>query len=124
MKAVNAICLRIASIVFVFTLKTFFFSSGEGGEGYVPKHFRAQAKNPRHYPQVPEQEKSQRTKGHLKKKETFWAVILNDIVDIIRNAVAQHYWETREELNYPLLPNPIYLSLYIPLYIQHKYAAT
>ena len=44
------------------------FFSGERGEGYVPKHFRAQAEDPGHHPQVPEQEESQRTKRRLRKR--------------------------------------------------------
>ena len=42
-----------------------FPNPGEGGKGHLPEHLRAQAEDPRHHPQVPEQEKSQRTKGHL-----------------------------------------------------------
>ena len=77
--------------------------AGEGGEGHVPKHFRAQAEDPGHHPQVPEQEESQRTERHLMKRRRKTSVRGHDSQG--------HRGRIGEESNHALLPNPIYLSL-------------
>ena len=47
-----------------------FLNPGEGGKGHVSEHLRAQAEDPRHHPQVSEQEKSQGTKRCIKKSSS------------------------------------------------------
>ena len=44
-----------------------FLNPGEGGKGHVSEHLRAQAEDPRHHPQVSEQEESEGTKRCIKK---------------------------------------------------------
>ena len=46
-----------------------FLNPGEGGKGHVPEHLRTQAEDPRHHPQVSEQEESEGTKRCIKRKE-------------------------------------------------------
>ena len=43
-----------------------FLNPGEGGKGHVSEHLRAQAEDPRHHPQVSEQEESEGTKRCIK----------------------------------------------------------
>ena len=60
--------------IFSWHLSCTCFFSGERGERYVPKHFRAQAEDPGHHPQIPEQEESQRAKRRLRKRrQKSWA---------------------------------------------------
>ena len=47
-----------------------FLNPGEGGKGHLPKHLRAQAEDPRHHPQVSEQEESEGTKRCIKKSSS------------------------------------------------------
>ena len=47
-----------------------FLNPGEGGKGHLPEHLRAQAEDPRHHPQVSEQEESQGTKRCIKKSSS------------------------------------------------------
>ena len=47
-----------------------FLNPGEGGEGHVPEHLRTQAEDPRHHPQVSEQEESEGTKRCIKKSSS------------------------------------------------------
>ena len=83
-----------------------FLSLGEGGKGYVPKHFRAQAEDPRHHPQIPEQEKSQRTKGHLMTREHSGLQFSTTL-----RMSSEMHWPSTTGIREELLPNPIYLSL-------------